>query len=108
MIERKYTVTVPDRQGIPVRRIYTDKLSLDGTTIYTYRQDGTLCLRKGFTEKGEYIETKYDWAGKKASYHLIGGSPDPETARLFFPCQTNRKTVSVPFCRRLQLENQRN
>lgn len=107
MTERKYTVTVPDKQGILVQQVYTDKLSPDGTTIHTYRQDGTLCLKKGFTEKGEYIETKYDWSGKKASYSIIGGSPDPETARLFYPCQRKRKTVSIPFCRRLQRENQK-
>ena len=108
MTERKYTVTVPDKQGVLVQQIYTDKLSQDRTAIYTYRQDGTLCLKKGFTEKGEFVIIKYDWSGKRESHRIIGGSPDPEAARLLFPCQGNKKTVSVPFCRRLQFENQKN
>ena len=109
MTERKYTVVVPNQQGTLVQQTFTDKLSPEGTIIYTYRQDGTLCVKKRFTEKGEFMMTKYDWSGKKESYHIIGGLPTPEEARMFYPCQRTKKTVSVPFCRRLQqLNNQKN
>ena len=106
-ISRKYTVTLCGKKTDPFQDTYTDKLSSDGKVVRTYRSDGSLCWKKTFTDKGEYIMTKYDDSGKNESYRVLGGFPDPETARLFFPCIRKNKKSTMPFCHQLLHSKQR-
>ena len=96
LITQKYTVIVLGKEGLPVKQIYTDKLSEDGKSIHTYRPDGTLCLKKEFDKKGEYTITKYDSAGEKVEYHVRGGKPDERTERLFRLGEVAKKEKPAP------------
>ena len=108
LITQKYVVLVHKEGDKSVRQVYTDKLSADGKTIYTYRPDRTLCMKKEFNTKGQYVVTRYDSSGEKEEYHVIGGKPDQRAADLFYQGKLiKREAPSVPFYRRLKQINQK-
>jgi len=94
LLTQRYSVVVHGEGDQLEQQTYTDILSSDGKTICTYRPNGTLCLRKEFNQKGQYVITRYDFKGEKEEYRVIGGDPDKRTADLF-----HKGTLTVPFGR---------
>ena len=108
LLSQKYPVVVRGEGDQFVEQIYTDKLSEDGKTIHTYRPDGTLCLKKEFNSRGQYVFTRYDSSGQKEEYRVIGGSPDQRTSYLFQKGKKAKKQlISIPFKRRSKIKNQK-